>query len=100
MSGFGTRIRARRNRLALTLRDVEMITNGMVSNAYLSQLENGKIRNPSAKIVLALAAAYHVEPAEMLQWVGEKTEIIPPPLCPTCGSTWKDRLGVVEDPRP
>lgn len=102
MRGFGPRIQARRNKLGLTLRDVEAILDGQISNASLSQLENGKIKNPSAKIVLALAAAYAVDPLEMLEWIGEKTDIKPPPICPTCGrarigETWMEKLGVVID---
>ncbi len=102
MTAFGPRIQSRRNRLGLTLRDVESITDGAISNAYLSQLERGKIKNPSGKTLLSLAAAYHVDPSEMLEWLGEPTTIKPPPICPTCGrarigETWMERLGVVID---
>jgi transcriptional regulator with XRE-family HTH domain len=102
MSGFGPRIAARRSRLGMTLRDVEEITDGAISNAYLSQLEHGKIKNPSAKIVLALAAAYHIDPTDMLDWLGEQPNIKPPAICPTCGrarigETWMEKLGVAID---
>lgn len=40
----------------LTLRQVEEATG--ISNAYLSQLENGKIRHPSAQVLYALSKLY------------------------------------------
>lgn len=44
----------------LSLRDVEKKTQGEVSNAYLSQLESGKIAKPSPHILQHLATAYQV----------------------------------------
>ncbi|HHT9138303.1 MAG TPA: helix-turn-helix domain-containing protein [Candidatus Wunengus sp. YC60] len=44
----------------LSLRDVEKVTNNAVSNAYLSQLESGKINKPSPYILEQLAIAYGV----------------------------------------
>lgn len=85
MIGFGSHIKARRTKLGMTLRDVECITNGQISNAYLSQLENGKIKSPSVRIAFALAAAYHLEASEMLDWLSEGAIVKSPPLCPTCG---------------
>ena len=41
-----------------TLREVEEATNAEVSNAYLSQLENGKISKPSPNILHSLASVY------------------------------------------
>lgn len=43
----------------LTLRQVEDLTG--ISNAYLSQLENGKIKNPSYNVVVKLNALYTVK---------------------------------------
>jgi transcriptional regulator with XRE-family HTH domain len=85
VSGFSARLKERREQLGLTLRDVEAITDGRISNAYLSQLENGKIRNPSAMIALTLAAAYHVSVEETLSWMQDAPIFKPPELCPTCG---------------
>lgn len=90
-TGFGARLRARRTGIGLSLRGVEVATNGSVSNAYLSQIENGKIRNPSARVVIALAAVYSVEPAEMLAWFGEETQIAPPARCSACGQVLRGR---------
>lgn len=58
----------------LTLRDVEEATNKEVSNAYLSQLETGKITKPSPNVLHALALVYAV-PYELLM---EKAGYIAP----------------------
>jgi HTH-type transcriptional regulator, competence development regulator len=42
----------------MSLRDVEEATDREVSNAYLSQLENGKITKPSPHVLHALAGVY------------------------------------------
>ena len=44
----------------LSLRQVEEATDQAVSNAYLSQLETGKIRKPSPHVFNSLAAVYAV----------------------------------------
>jgi transcriptional regulator with XRE-family HTH domain len=49
----------------MTLREVEEATARTVSNAYLSQLENGKISKPSPNILHSLATVYGV-PYEVL----------------------------------
>lgn len=49
----------------MTLREVEEATDGVVSNAYLSQLEHGRISKPSPNLLHSLAAAYAV-PYELL----------------------------------
>jgi transcriptional regulator with XRE-family HTH domain len=54
-----------RARKKLTLREVEEATGKEVSNAYLSQLENGKIAKPSPHVLHALAEVYG-EPYELL----------------------------------
>jgi HTH-type transcriptional regulator, competence development regulator len=48
-----------------TLREVEEASEHMVSNAYLSQLEHGRINKPSPNILHALANVYGV-PYEVL----------------------------------
>ena len=45
-----------REGMKLTLRQVEEATG--ISNAYLSQLENGKIKKPSANVLYKLAKLY------------------------------------------
>jgi transcriptional regulator with XRE-family HTH domain len=44
----------------MSLRDVERLTQGVVSNVYLSQLENGHRKDPHPKMLVALAKAYGV----------------------------------------
>jgi transcriptional regulator with XRE-family HTH domain len=58
----------------LSLRQVEEATDQTVSNAYLSQLEKGKIQRPSPHVFNRLAAVYAV-PYEMLM---EKAGYLPP----------------------
>jgi transcriptional regulator with XRE-family HTH domain len=59
----------------LSLREVEEATDRAVSNAYLSQLENGKIKKPSPNVLHSLAAVYAV-PYEALM---EKAGYLLPP---------------------
>jgi len=49
----------------LSLRQVEEATGKAVSNAYLSQLENGRIKKPSPNVLHSLAEVYAV-PYEVL----------------------------------
>lgn len=86
LSAFGPKMKARRERLGLTLRDVEAILNGELSNAYLSQLENGKIKSPSAHVVLMLCAAYAVSHEDALSWLAlPHGRSRAPRLCGECG---------------
>ena len=57
---FGAYLKQLRDDLGLTLRDVEEETKKQVSNAYLSQLENGKINEPSPSILYVLSPVYKV----------------------------------------
>lgn len=54
----------------LTLRQVEEATNREVSNAYLSQLENGKIKKPSPNILYILAEVYNVSYEGLMEKAG------------------------------
>jgi transcriptional regulator with XRE-family HTH domain len=58
-----------------SLREVEQATGNAVSNAYLSQLENGKIKKPSPNVLHSLAEVY-VVPYETLM---EKAGYLLPP---------------------
>lgn len=60
-------IRADRN---LSLRDVEEATNKQVSNAYLSQIENNKIKKPSPNILHALAELYAISFENLMDMAG------------------------------
>lgn len=80
-----TPLRQRREAMRLTLRDVERITDGKISNSYLSQLENGKIKEPSAHVAQILAATYSVPIEDMLRWLTRAEPPPPPPVCESCG---------------
>lgn len=58
MSSLGLTLREARKNVKLTLRQVEDLTE--ISNAYLSQLENDKIKNPSVNILSKLSSLYKV----------------------------------------
>lgn len=54
----------------LTLREVEEASNREVSNAYLSQLETGKISKPSPNVLHALAQVYGVAYESLMEKAG------------------------------
>jgi transcriptional regulator with XRE-family HTH domain len=54
----------------LSLRQVEEATGKAVSNAYLSQLEKGKIRKPSPNVLHSLAAVYTVPYEALMEKAG------------------------------
>ena len=64
-----------------SLREVEEATGNAVSNAYLSQLENGRIKKPSPNVLHSLAEVY-VVPYETLM---EKAGYLLPPEGKTAG---------------
>ncbi|MBW4092599.1 MAG: helix-turn-helix transcriptional regulator [Proteobacteria bacterium] len=59
-----------RGAAGMTLREVEEATRRDVSNAYLSQLENGKINRPSPNILHALARVYGVNYEDLMERAG------------------------------
>ena len=54
----------------LSLRQVEEATGRAVSNAYLSQLENGKIKKPSPNVLHRLAEVYVVPYESLMEKAG------------------------------
>ncbi len=54
----------------LSLREVEEATGKAVSNAYLSQLENGKIKKPSPNVLHSLAEVYAVPYEALMEKAG------------------------------
>ena len=54
----------------LSQRDVEKATNKVVSNAYLSQIENDQIKKPSPNILHALAELYAVPYENLMERAG------------------------------
>ena len=65
---LGDKLRLYRNAKGLTLREVER--EAKVSNAYLNQLEQGKIKEPSPHILHKLADFYGVPYATLLKLAG------------------------------
>jgi transcriptional regulator with XRE-family HTH domain len=53
-----------------SLRQVEEATDRAVSNAYLSQLEKGKIQKPSPNVLHSLAAVYAVPYETLMEKAG------------------------------
>lgn len=83
---FGQWLKARREERGLTLRDVERITEGRVSNAALSQVETGKIKNPSVMLCAWVAAAYGLMGDDILHRAQSGNRPVPAPdFCPHCG---------------
>lgn len=67
---LGQFIRKARKDAQLSLRDVEDATGKEVSNAYLSQLETGKITKPSPHILYALSTALGVAYESLMERAG------------------------------
>ena len=53
-----------------SLREIEEATGKTVSNAYLSQLENGKIQKPSHNVLHSLARVYAVPYETLMEKAG------------------------------
>jgi transcriptional regulator with XRE-family HTH domain len=68
---LGSLLRGGRERKSLSLRAVERVTG--VSNAYLSQLESGKIRQPSPVVLHKLAELYELPYATIMERAGYPT---------------------------
>ena len=67
---LGPFIRKARQDVHMSLRDVEEATGKEVSNAYLSQLESGKITKPSPHILYALSTALGVAYESLMERAG------------------------------
>lgn len=67
-NNLGRFLQAVRDSKSLTLRAVEKATD--ISNAYLSQLESGKIKQPSPVILHKLSQLYEISYAEVLELAG------------------------------
>lgn len=57
----------------MTLRDVEEATRKEVSNAYLSQIEKGHIKQPSPNVLNALADIYAISFQGLMEMAGYLT---------------------------
>lgn len=68
MENYGGYFKALRESKGMTLREVERKTE--VSNAYLSQLESGKIKQPSPLTLHKLSETYEVGYETLMEKVG------------------------------
>jgi transcriptional regulator with XRE-family HTH domain len=67
---LGTLLADLRKAKGLSLREVEEATGQAVSNPYLSQLENGKIKKPSPNVLHSLAEVYVVPYESLMEKAG------------------------------
>jgi transcriptional regulator with XRE-family HTH domain len=68
---LGDRIRQLRDELGLT--QGQLAGGSSVSQGYLSQLENGEVKNPSAAVLLRVAQAMHIDADELFEAAGYPT---------------------------
>jgi HTH-type transcriptional regulator, competence development regulator len=69
-NALGSLLADLRTAKGLSLRQVEEATDKAVSNAYLSQLEKGKIKKPSPNVLHNLAAVYAVPYETLMEKAG------------------------------
>jgi len=70
---LGGYLAAVRSDRGLSLRQVEDLTGKEVSNAYLSQLENDKVKQPSPNVLHALSATYDIDYIGLMERAGYLT---------------------------
>lgn len=68
--GLGSYLANIRRARGYSLRHVETLTNKAVSNAYLSQIESGKVAQPSPNILHALSEVYKVSYEQLMGMAG------------------------------
>jgi len=68
---LGKKIRELREEVGFT--QGQLAGQAAVSQGYLSQLENGDVRNPSAAVILRLAQAIHVDADDLFEAAGYPT---------------------------
>jgi transcriptional regulator with XRE-family HTH domain len=68
---LGDKIRQLRDELGLT--QGQLAGGSSVSQGYLSQLENGEVKNPSAAVLLRVAQAMRIDPDELFEAAGYPT---------------------------
>jgi transcriptional regulator with XRE-family HTH domain len=68
---LGEKIRELREEIGFT--QGQLAGEAAVSQGYLSQLEHGDVRNPSAAVILRLAQAIHVDADDLFEAAGYPT---------------------------
>lgn len=69
-AALGAYLKSVRLGLDMSLRQVEENTDKEISNAYLSQLENGKIAKPSPHVLHTLSQVYRVSYEKLMERAG------------------------------
>lgn len=69
-SELGVLLADLRRAKGMSLREVQEATGQAVSNAYLSQLENGRIKRPSPNVLHSLAEVYAVPYEALMEKAG------------------------------
>ena len=95
MNNYGEYIKALRESKGLTLREVEKQTD--ISNAYLSQLESSKIKQPSPTMLYKLAELYGVKYEVLMEKVGYPVPQSSLPIGATNAKSVSHRLGNVSN---
>ena len=101
METLGKTLKTTRENVSLTLKDVEIATG--ISNAYLSQLENDKIKKPSANVLYKLAKVYKINlnvlltAAGIIEKADQKTEENPQTMLEKEIAFYKDKLSIDEE---
>ena len=66
--GLGPKVRELREEMGIS--QAQLSAQAELSQGYLSQIENGEVRNPSAAVLLRLAQALNVDPRCLLEAAG------------------------------
>lgn len=94
MKSLGSTLKEARELITFTLRQVEEATG--ISNAYLSQLENDKIKKPSANVLYKLASTYKIDLNTLLSAAGIIDKSVKPDE-PRENTEWMNRLAFYAD---
>ena len=86
MSALGDLFRKAREENGLTLRELAALTGGAVSNALISQIETGKVENPSLILAHRLTVALGLDFKQVAAAAMAGKAAAPAiETCPTCG---------------
>lgn len=72
---LGSYLKQLRKSTGLTLREVEIKTDGSIKNGYLSQVENGQIKQPSPSVLWELSELYGVDYDDLLVRAGHRERL-------------------------
>jgi transcriptional regulator with XRE-family HTH domain len=95
MKSLGATLKEARELIPFTLRQVEDATG--ISNAYLSQLENDKIKKPSANVLYKLASIYKIELNSLLSASGIIEKVSENQPVAQSNNEWLNRLAFYSD---